>query len=399
MDSIEIPDYKIEKVIGVGGMSTVYLATQNSFGRKVALKVMDSSQMAHQDVAIRFAREAKIIASLSHPHIVPVHDVANYGALHYMSMDYLDGGDLAQHIERGLAVEEVLRITGNIASALHAAHNKGYIHRDIKPTNILFRSDGSPVLTDFGISRLLNANDDLTKSGAIIGTPRYMSPESLQGKPLDGRSDLYSLGVVFYEMLMKEAPYQSEEYMALGLKHINDPIPVLPEHLERFQELLTKLMAKNPDHRYRSGSEVVNAIQQIQTGSHPNRHKKPTPFPMASYRSKEKTEFSEASTRKLGIFKRYIFTCDITVYDAASFSMIFSSLTTRLLEWRKKRGGQGAGLTIRLTATPTVIELAKTRISRLCQSEKPYDFVKKLDISVIIKNIDDGDEAIYLPDR
>jgi serine/threonine protein kinase len=403
---MEIPGYQIDSVLGIGGMATVYLATQNSFGRKVALKVMDPAQVSNPEIAIRFAREAKIIASLSHPHIVPVYDVANHGVFHYMSMDYLDGGDLAQRIKGGLATDAILQIIENIASALHAAHHKGYIHRDIKPSNILFRSDGSPVLTDFGISRLANANDGLTRSGAIVGTPTYMSPEALQGKAIDARSDLYSLGVVFYEMLMREAPYRAEEYMALGLKHITDPIPVLPKHFAQFQGFLDRMMAKNPDERYASGQEVVNAIRSLASGSNVNNPAPPrAPINKTAARSslpvsrtKEKTVFGESSQRKMGLLQRYTFTCDITIYDNASFAMIFSSMTTRLLEWHKQRGGQAVGLTVKITSTSDVIDLAKVRISELYRSGPPYDFVKKLDVALVIKNVDDDSDDIYVPD-
>lgn len=394
---MEIPGYKIDSVLGIGGMATVYLATQHSFGRKVALKVMDPAQISNPEIAIRFAREAKIIASLSHPHIVPVYDVANHGVYHYMSMDYLDGGDLVQHIKDGLETATILQIIENMASALHAAHLKGYIHRDIKPSNILFRSDGSPVLTDFGISRLANANDGLTRSGAIVGTPSYMSPEALQGKSIDARSDLYSLGVVFYEMLMQEAPYRAEEYMALGLKHITDPIPVLPKHFAQFQDFLNRMMAKHPEQRYASGQEVVNAVRALRMAPPLTSAKKSAPPLTPVSRAKEKTVFGESSQRKMGLLQRYTFTCDITIYDAASFSMIFSSMTTRLLEWHQQRGGQAVGLTVNLTSTSDVIDLAKARIAELYRSKPPYDFVKKLNVTLIIKNVDDDSDDIYMP--
>jgi len=436
---MEIPGYKIEKELGIGGMSTVYLATQNSFGRKVALKVMSPTFASNKEVGARFIREAQIIAGLSHPHIVPVYDVGSHGALHYMSMDYLGGGDLVQWINRGLEIEEVLQIMESMASALHYAHGKGYIHRDIKPNNILFREDGSPVLTDFGISRLLNANDQLTQSGAIVGTPRYMSPEALQGKSIDGRSDLYSLGIVFYEMLMKEAPYQAEEYMVLGLKHITEPVPLLPKHFGKFQGFLEILMAKNPQDRYQSGLEIVKAIRTLRTGApvktqqqpdmnasdvrvgdfsvpenirHVSGIKKVVAVPVKNIpsldkmsmtqaapanRPKERTEFGETRHQKMGFLKRYTFTCDMVVYDAASFSMIFSSLTTKLLEWHRERGSQGVAFVIKLTCHTALIELAKKRMDDLYHSEQPYDFVKKMNVSLFIKNIEDETEDVYVP--
>jgi len=439
---MEIPGYKIEKELGVGGMSTVNLATQTSFGRKVALKVMSPALATNPVIAARFVREAQIVSGLSHPHIIPIYDVGSQGQYHYMTMDYLTGGDLAQWIKRGLELEEILQITENIAGALQYAHGKGYVHRDIKPNNILFREDGSPVLTDFGISRLLNANDQLTQSGSIVGTPRYMSPEALQGKTIDGRCDLYSLGVMFYEMLMKEPPYEAEDYMAIGLKHITDPVPVLPKRFEKFQPLLEKAMAKKPEDRFQSGLELIKAIRALRSGAAvifpkpididgdqeasvgdfslhkhteqqpssirkvkavpmkniPSLDKKPLNQTLPTNRPKDKTEFDETCQTKMGFLKRYTFVCDVTVYDAASFSMIFSSLTTRLLVWHQQRGSQGVALAIKLTCNNAVVDLAKKRINDLYRSELPYDFVKKMDVTLFIKNLENDSDDIYIPD-
>jgi len=263
---MEIPGYTVHRELGSGGMSTVYLATQKSFGRKVAMKVLLPGFACNKDFTARFSREAKIVAGLSHPHIVPVYDVGEYKDYYYISMDYLSGGDLMQWIQRGLEEEEILQIIEDIASALHYAHGKGYIHRDIKPDNIMFREDNSAVLTDFGIARLQNANDQVTQGGAVVGTPKYMAPEIMQGLDIDGRVDVYSLGIVFYEMLMKEPPYQSTEYMALAMKHIEEPIPQLPPRFEMYQGLLERCIAKKPQDRFQNGLELVKAIKKIRKG-------------------------------------------------------------------------------------------------------------------------------------
>ena len=190
----DIPGYSIHKKIGSGGMSTVYLATQESFDRKVALKVMLPTFSANKDFVKRFSREAKIVAGLSHPHIIPVYDVGQVNELCYMSMDYLTGYDLSHHIQEGMTQAAVLEVIEQIASALHYAHSKGYIHRDIKPENIMVMSDNTVKLMDFGLA--CHFKDSGANGNNVQGTPYYMSPEQARGlKNLDARSDIWALGV------------------------------------------------------------------------------------------------------------------------------------------------------------------------------------------------------------
>lgn len=224
----EIPGYKIKRKLGSGGMADVYLATQLSFDRDVAIKVLLPETAGNKEFTARFVREAKIVASLSHPHIIPVYQVGKAGGTYYMSMDYLPGGELGQWIKSGIPEEEILHIVRQVSDALGYAHQKGYMHRDIKPANIMFREDNSAVLTDFGIARLQNASDQLTQAGTIIGTPTYMSPEAIRGREPDGRTDIYALGIVFYEMLMKVPPYRAPEFTAVAFKHVQEPVPTLP---------------------------------------------------------------------------------------------------------------------------------------------------------------------------
>ncbi len=262
----ELPGYTDLKQIGVGGMAVVYRATQISFKRQVAVKVLMSEYASDDGFAERFLREAETVASLSHPHIIPVYDFGQRNGTSYMVMEYLTGGDLRQWIHRGLEEDEILQIVSDMASALNFAHDKGYVHRDIKPDNIMFREDNSAVLTDFGIVRLKNANNQVTVAGKILGTPKYMSPEQLQGHPVDGRSDIYSLGIMFYEMFTKEAPFQDKEFMALAMKHLQAPIPQLPARFSKYQSLFEKMVAKNPADRFKTGMEIVKQIRQIRTG-------------------------------------------------------------------------------------------------------------------------------------
>lgn len=262
--SLEIPGYQILKKINQGGMSTVYLATQRSMGRQVALKVMSPVLNADPIFSERFQREANIVGQLSHPNIVAIHDIGRYRSLNYIAMDYLPGGSVADALTKGaLEPLEALHITRQIAMALDHASNKGYVHRDLKPENILFREDGSAVLTDFGVARAVARTTRMTNTGMVVGTPHYMSPEQARGAAVDGRADLYSLGVVFYEMLTSAVPFQAEEAVAIAIKHLTDPIPRLPARHSLYQGLIDGFLAKDPDQRFQRGLDVVDAIDQL----------------------------------------------------------------------------------------------------------------------------------------
>ncbi|MEE2733293.1 MAG: protein kinase [Pseudomonadota bacterium] len=259
---VVIPGYKIVKVIGKGGMATVYLAVQESFNRQVALKIMARHLMGDEVFSERFFREARIIASLNHRNIVPVFDVGRAGAHHYLSMEYLPGGDLKQRLKQGIRAEEALHVIYEIATALAYAHSKSYIHRDIKPENILFREDNTVVLTDFGIAKALDTSDcNMTSTGMIVGSPHYMSPEQALAREIDIRSDIYSLGVVFYEVLVGKPLYDANSSVAAAIKHISEPIPKLPETFSYLQPLLEKMVAKAPEDRYQSAGEVAFALE------------------------------------------------------------------------------------------------------------------------------------------
>jgi serine/threonine-protein kinase PpkA len=260
---MEIPGYTISRELDKGGMSTVYLATQNSVGREVALKVMSLELNTDEDFGERFQREAKIVGQLSHPHIVVIYDIGVHNGYNYISMDLLTGGSLADVIHSISQTTRSLQILRDIASALDYANSQGYIHRDIKPSNILFRSDGAAVLTDFGIAKSLQCDNNTTMAGIVMGTPNYMSPEQSTGKPLDGRSDLYSLGVVFYQMLTGSLPYEGEDSIVVALQHITSPIPSLPLTLKKYQPLLNKLMAKDAHNRFANGAAVIAAIDSL----------------------------------------------------------------------------------------------------------------------------------------
>ncbi|MGA9332721.1 MAG: protein kinase [Rudaea sp.] len=261
---IEIPGYRILRQLGRGGMATVYLATQESVQRDVALKIMSPQLLADPDFGERFLREARIAAKLHHRHVVGVHDVGRHGSHHYIAMEYLGGGTLLNPDGTPRPLDFALRTTREIASALNYAHSKGFVHRDVKPDNVLMRDDGSAALTDFGIARASDSATHMTQTGTVVGTPHYMSPEQARGRSLDGRADLYSLGIVLYEMLVGRVPYQADDSLAVGIMHITQPIPQLPERFTALQPLLSRLLAKQPEERFQSGDAVADAIEQIE---------------------------------------------------------------------------------------------------------------------------------------
>lgn len=267
-----IPGYKILRKIRQGGMSTVYLAIQKSMDREVAIKVMSPALNNDPTFGSRFYREAKIVGKLSHPNIVSIYDVGSYKHYNYIAMDYLPGASLQERIKKQLSLNDTLTIIREIASALNYSHQQGIIHRDIKPDNILFRADGSAVLCDFGIAKSVKNDNHMTSSGSTMGTPIYMSPEQAQGKTLDNRADLYSLGVVFYEMLTGKPPFYHEDPISIAVMHMTSAIPKLPPQLKIFQAIINQLLAKKPTHRFQTGKALIEAIDHIQPKIHRASH-------------------------------------------------------------------------------------------------------------------------------
>ncbi len=267
---IDIPGYRILRALGRGGMATVYLALQESVQRQIALKVMSPTLIGDSEFGERFLREARIAANLHHPHIVQVHDVGRAGDLHYIAMEFLSGGPVLHRDEapRGLAF--ALRVVREIASALDFAHRRGVIHRDIKPDNIMLREDGAAVLSDFGIARASDSKR-MTLTGTILGTPHYMAPEQASGAPVDGRADLYALGIVFHELLIGRVPFDADDWVSVGLMHLQAPVPRLPAAHAALQPLLDRLLAKSPDDRFATGGELARAIEAIEDSLDPSK--------------------------------------------------------------------------------------------------------------------------------
>ncbi len=267
---MQIPGYTIERELGHGGMATVYLAVQDSLGRPVALKIMSPALAADRTFSERFLKEARTIAQLSHPHIVAVYDVGVAGHDHYLALEYVGAGDLKSHIRHGARPPaEAFKIVRDIASALGYAHSKGFVHRDVKPENVLFRDNGTAVLTDFGIARAVSSGTRMTGMGMSIGTPHYMSPEQARGKDVDGRADIYALGIVLYEMLTGKVPYDAEETLAIGIMHVSEPVPTLPQPLSGHQALLDRMLAKDPANRFNTAEALIEAIDKHDPNAKP----------------------------------------------------------------------------------------------------------------------------------
>ncbi len=257
---IEIPGYEVKDKIADGGMASVYLARQLNFDQDVALKIMSSTLSREPEFVKRFMKEARIMRKLRHPNLCEVFDVNAHGDLYYIAMELLPGGTLSQLTRQGITPQFASSLLLQLLQALDYAHRQGFIHRDIKPANILMRDASTPVLTDFGIARASDAATHLTMTGTMLGTPYYMSPEQAHGGEVDGRADLYSLGIVFYEMLTGEVPYRADSPVATCIKHITQPIPTLPQSLERFQGFINQALAKTAPERFADAAAMAHCL-------------------------------------------------------------------------------------------------------------------------------------------
>lgn len=260
-----IPGYRLERALGEGGMATAWLASQLSLGREVALKVLDPALAADQAFVERFLREARVLAALRHRHIVAIHDVGLAEGVPYLAMEYVPGGSIVPLCGQCDAAT-ALRCVREIAEALGHAHARGIVHRDVKPENILRGEDGGFVLGDFGIARVSDAGALAapTGPGLAFGTPAYMAPERWRDGAVDGRSDFYALGCVLHALLTARPPYAASEILALGHKHLNEPIPLLPAPFEALQGLLARLLAKDPADRHPDAAALVAHVQVLE---------------------------------------------------------------------------------------------------------------------------------------
>jgi tetratricopeptide (TPR) repeat protein len=260
---LEIPGYRVHGQLGKGGMAEVFLATQESLSRKVAIKVLRSAE--DEAFSKRFIQEAHIVASLNHPSIITIHDIDRLAdGRYYLAMEFLPGGDLARHKGELFAPERALQIIREVASGLAVVHDKGLVHRDVKPANVLFRSNGTAVLTDFGVAKDLDIDSELTQFGVAVGSPAYSSPEQAQCQPLDARSDIYSLGVILLELLTGSNPYRGGNYTQTVVNHVQMEPPPLPDSLGAFRGLLARMLAKKPDERFADCRALLAALDEME---------------------------------------------------------------------------------------------------------------------------------------
>jgi len=261
--------YRILEPLGTGGMAEVYKAYQPSMDRYVAIKVIKPEKVQDETFLERFRREARAVSRLEHLHILPVYDYGQDRGRHYLVMRYMDWGTLKDRMAQGpMPLPDVVRISSQVGNALAYAHRRDIYHRDIKPSNILMDEEGNAFLTDFGVAKMMEVSVQLTGTGVGVGTPAYMSPEQGQGRTMDGRSDVYSLGVMLYEMVVGQKPYRATTPLAVVYMHIHEPLP-LPRHArpdvpEAVERVILKAMAKDPDDRFQTADEMVDALAAVE---------------------------------------------------------------------------------------------------------------------------------------
>jgi serine/threonine protein kinase len=268
---VTLGNYKILAPLGQGGMARVYRAYQENLDRDVAVKVLPPWFAADRNFVERFNLEARLVARLSHPNIVTVHDANEQGGHLYIVMQLVDGGTLKRRLdalrEKGqmMDVLEAARTFQQLASALEYAHEHGIIHRDVKPVNVLMDRSGRPILSDFGIAKVLAGTKELTRPGAGVGTPEYMSPEQCRGEPVDGRADIYALGVMLYEALTSRTPFAGDNYPALAHSHIYEepPDPRLFNHQLPLsvRDVVLTALRKRPQQRFQKANEMAQALE------------------------------------------------------------------------------------------------------------------------------------------
>jgi serine/threonine-protein kinase len=263
--------YELEELVGKGGMSTVYRAKDQLLERTVAIKLLHEHYSRDDDYVERFRREARAAAQLSHPNIVTVIDRGEDGGRQFIVFEYVDGQNLKQLVEsKGrLPVRTALELGIEIGSALAFAHENGLVHRDVKPQNVLL-GNGDVKVTDFGIARSADVQHGLTETGTVLGTSDYIAPEQASGQPVSALSDVYSLGVVIYELLAGEPPFSGDNFLAVAMRHVNDPVPsvvaVRPDVPLRLDAALRRAMAKDPDDRFESMADFVAELESVVDG-------------------------------------------------------------------------------------------------------------------------------------
>jgi eukaryotic-like serine/threonine-protein kinase len=257
--------YELEKLVGSGGMSNVFRAHDRLLERTVALKILHEQYTRDDDYVERFRREARAVAKLAHPNIVTVIDRGEQDGRQFIVFEYVDGQNLKDLTRNGpLEVRDAIGLTLQVARALSFAHNRGLVHRDVKPQNVLLNEDGQAKVTDFGIARSLDVQG-VTQTGTVLGTSDYIAPEQARGQKVDPKTDIYSLGAVLYELLVGEVPFSGDNFVAVAMRHVNEPVPSVledrPDCPARLDLAIQQAMAKDPDDRFGSMDEFVDELE------------------------------------------------------------------------------------------------------------------------------------------
>src|SRR3989449_1201147 len=262
---LTIQGYRVVSKVGRGGSSIVYLAERESDKQQVVLKILNATAGLDEILLQRFVQEFDIISSIDHPNVVKIYDRGFSDRHAYIAMEYFPNGSLAEVIAQGLSGRQALSLLAQGPSALREVHNRGIIHRDIKPGNLMARADGSIVLADFGIAKRLGEDKGRTLQGELYGTPYYVSPEQIEGSPATMQSDIYALGLIFYEMLTRQRPFDAESVSGLIALHVSAPRPKLPDEFADYQGLLDRMIAVDPRNRFKRADEVLEAIDEVWT--------------------------------------------------------------------------------------------------------------------------------------
>jgi CheY-like chemotaxis protein/tRNA A-37 threonylcarbamoyl transferase component Bud32 len=260
---IRIPGIKVLRLIGEGGMARVYLAAREGDDEPLVVKILRREVLSNRTALERFMEEYSLVERIQSRHVARIYGHGNAEDHAYLVMEFFEGGDLNRRLAgKPVDPNEALRIFRELMLALGEIHEKGILHRDLKPQNLMFREDGTLAILDFGIAKQIDATVDRTNAGEILGTPRYMSPEQVQGRVLDLRTDIYSAGVLLYQMLTGRHLFEGETAMEVALHHLNTPAPSLPNELERYQRFMDKLIEKDRDARFRNADEVIGFLSR-----------------------------------------------------------------------------------------------------------------------------------------